>query len=92
MIHAGREPLVFTSLFPKWEADIEVVRLNSERECIELQRHPCHVEEVLGKLEQKYYKIEELRAQPLPEGVNPTNLEVYLDDDEFYVSFNSYYS
>lgn len=43
------------------------------------------VEDVLAKLCKKLYPLADLLARPLPEGVDPLNLEIYLSDEDFEV-------
>jgi len=44
------------------------------------------VADVLAKLTRKDYTFEELKQRPLPDGVDPLKLEMYLADNEFEVS------
>uniref|UniRef100_A0A3Q2FUT9 HP domain-containing protein n=1 Tax=Cyprinodon variegatus TaxID=28743 RepID=A0A3Q2FUT9_CYPVA len=41
------------------------------------------VEDVLARLCQTTYPLAEVLARPLPEGVDPLKLEVYLSDEDF---------
>lgn len=41
------------------------------------------LDEYLSRFHQTVYPLEVLLQRPLPEYVNPTKLELYLDDDEF---------
>lgn len=43
------------------------------------------VEDVLARLCQTVYPLADLLARPLPEGVDPLRLEVYLSDEDFEV-------
>lgn len=43
------------------------------------------VEDVLAKLCKTIYPLADLLARPLPEGVDPLKLEVYLTDEDFEV-------
>lgn len=43
------------------------------------------VEDVLARLCQTTYPLADLLARPLPEGVDPLRLEVYLTDEDFEV-------
>ena len=43
------------------------------------------VEDVLARLCKTAYPLTELLARPLPEGVDPLRLEIYLSDDDFEV-------
>uniref|UniRef100_A0A2K5JD99 HP domain-containing protein n=2 Tax=Colobus angolensis palliatus TaxID=336983 RepID=A0A2K5JD99_COLAP len=41
------------------------------------------VEDVLAKLCKTIYPLTNLLARPLPEGVDPLKLEIYLTDEDF---------
>uniref|UniRef100_A0A3Q2Z0Y2 HP domain-containing protein n=1 Tax=Hippocampus comes TaxID=109280 RepID=A0A3Q2Z0Y2_HIPCM len=41
------------------------------------------VEDVLARLSQNTFPLDQLRARPLPEGVDPLRLEIYLSDRDF---------
>lgn len=43
------------------------------------------VEDVLAKLCKTVYPLADLLARPLPEGVDPLKLEIYLSDEDFEV-------
>lgn len=43
------------------------------------------VEDVLARLCKATYPLADLLARPLPEGVDPLRLEVYLSDEDFEV-------
>ena len=43
------------------------------------------VEDVLARLCQNAYSLSQLLARPLPEGVDPLRLEIYLSDQDFEV-------
>ena len=47
------------------------------------------VEDVLAKLCKTIYPLADLLARPLPEGVDPLKLEIYLTDEDFEVSVSS---
>ncbi|KAK1879164.1 Supervillin [Dissostichus eleginoides] len=74
LIHAGLEPLTFTNMFPSWEHR-------------EDEAEVCHqiilVEDVLARLCQNTFPLAQLQARPLPEGVDPLRLEIYLSDQDF---------
>uniref|UniRef100_A0A8C6Y7W2 Supervillin n=1 Tax=Naja naja TaxID=35670 RepID=A0A8C6Y7W2_NAJNA len=81
LIHAGLEPLTFTNMFPSWEhrGDIaEITEMDAEA-----SNQIILVEDVLAKLCQKFYPLADLLARPLPEGVDPLNLEIYLSNEDF---------
>lgn len=44
------------------------------------------VEDVLARLCQNTFPLAQLQARPLPEGVDPLRLEIYLSDRDFEVS------
>ncbi|XP_028288330.1 supervillin a isoform X3 [Parambassis ranga] len=81
LIHAGLEPLTFTNMFPSWEhrEDIAEITENEAEVCSQI----ILVEDVLARLCKTTYPLEELLARPLPEGVDPLRLEVYLSDEDF---------
>lgn len=43
------------------------------------------VEDVLARLCQNTFPLAQLQARPLPEGVDPLRLEIYLSDQDFEV-------
>lgn len=47
------------------------------------------MEDVLAKLCKTIYPLADLLARPLPEGVDPLKLEIYLTDEDFEVSVPS---
>ncbi|XP_048465360.1 supervillin a isoform X5 [Rhincodon typus] len=81
LIHAGFEPLTFTNMFPSWEHREDVAEIT------ETEAESCNkiilVEDVLSKLCKTQYPLAELQARPLPEGVDPLKLEIYLTDEDF---------
>ncbi|KAG7281599.1 hypothetical protein CRUP_033709, partial [Coryphaenoides rupestris] len=81
LIHAGLEPLTFTNMFPCWEHREDVAEI-TEREA-EVCNQIILVEDVLARLCKTTYPLDELLARPLPEGVDPLRLEVYLSDEDF---------
>ncbi|KAM9712865.1 supervillin a isoform 2-T2 [Menidia menidia] len=81
LIHAGLEPLTFTNIFPCWEHREDVAEI-TEREA-EVCQQIILVEDVLARLCKPVYPLAELLARPLPEGVDPLRLEVYLSDEDF---------
>ncbi|XP_061614031.1 supervillin a isoform X26 [Phyllopteryx taeniolatus] len=81
LIHAGLEPLTFTNMFPSWEHREDIAEI-TEREA-EVCNQIILVEDVLARLCQTTYPLEDLLARPLPEGVDPLRLEVYLSDEDF---------
>uniref|UniRef100_A0A3B3E379 Supervillin n=1 Tax=Oryzias melastigma TaxID=30732 RepID=A0A3B3E379_ORYME len=83
LIHAGLEPLTFTNMFPSWEHREDVAEI-TEREA-EVCNQIILVEDVLARLCQNSFPLSQLQARPLPEGVDPLRLEVYLSDQDFEV-------
>ncbi|XP_072234435.1 supervillin-like isoform X2 [Leuresthes tenuis] len=81
LIHAGLEPLTFTNMFPCWEHREDVAEI-TEREA-EVCNQIILVEDVLARLCKTAYPLTELLTRPLPEGVDPLRLEVYLSDEDF---------
>ncbi|XP_034258398.1 supervillin isoform X13 [Pantherophis guttatus] len=81
LIHAGLEPLTFTNMFPSWEHRDDIAEI-TEMDA-EASNQIILVEDVLAKLCQKFYPLADLLARPLPEGVDPLNLEIYLSNEDF---------
>ncbi|XP_062859265.1 supervillin isoform X2 [Trichomycterus rosablanca] len=76
LILAGAEPLTFTNIFPYWEKDPNL-KVQGVRNKVVL------VEDALLKLSKNQYSLKELTSRPLPEGVDPLRLELYLSDEDF---------
>lgn len=84
LVWAGLEPSEFTNLFPEWIDRDDVAELN-----IRDGRKPCEmlsVERELMRLTKSTYPPEVLLQRPLPEGVDPTRLELYLEPKHFKVT------
>ncbi|XP_028049374.1 supervillin isoform X2 [Monomorium pharaonis] len=84
LIWAGLEPLQFINLFPEWTYRDDVAELN-----IEDGRNPGEVlivENELTRLTQSTYLPAQLLQRPLPDGVDPTHLELYLSQQHFQIS------
>ncbi|XP_027861500.1 supervillin a isoform X4 [Xiphophorus couchianus] len=81
LIYAGLEPLTFTNMFPYWEHREDVSEI-TEREA-EVCNQIILVEDVLARLCKTTYPLAEVLARPLPDGVDPLHLEVYLTDEDF---------
>ncbi|CAF98827.1 unnamed protein product, partial [Tetraodon nigroviridis] len=81
LIHAGLEPLTFTNMFPSWEHREDIAEI-TEREA-EVCNQIILVEDVLARLCKTTYPLADLLARPLPEGVDPLRLQVYLTDEDF---------
>uniref|UniRef100_I3KCY3 Supervillin n=1 Tax=Oreochromis niloticus TaxID=8128 RepID=I3KCY3_ORENI len=84
LIHAGLEPLTFTNMFPSWEHREDVAEI-TEKEA-EVCNQIILVEDVLARLCQNTFPLAQLQARPLPEGVDPLCLELYLSDQDFEVT------
>ncbi|KAM6914295.1 supervillin isoform 6-T6 [Lycodopsis pacificus] len=78
LIFEGLEPLTFTNVFPRWEKSLGPhTRGDAGRVKLTL------VQDALAQLMKTQYPLEELLRSPLPEGVDPQRLEVYLSDQDF---------
>ncbi|XP_015610085.1 uncharacterized protein LOC107274958 isoform X2 [Cephus cinctus] len=81
LVWAGLEPLQFTNLFPIWVYHDDVAEIN-----IRDGRKPgevLSVEAELARLTKSTYPPAQLLQRPLPEGVDPTCLELYLSPQHF---------
>lgn len=81
IIYAGLETLEFKNLFPHWENEDEIAELM--RKAGKKRSGRLKLEDELAKLQKNTYTLEQLMQRPLPEGVDPTRIEQYLNDDEF---------
>ncbi|NXX47396.1 SVIL protein, partial [Tricholaema leucomelas] len=84
LIHAGLEPLTFTNMFPSWEHREDIAEI-TEMDA-DVSNQIILVEDVLAKLCKTVYPLADLLARPLPEGVDPLKLEIYLSDQDFQVA------
>ncbi|XP_040208550.1 supervillin isoform X13 [Rana temporaria] len=84
LIHAGLEPLTFTNMFPSWEHREDIAQITEQD--ADVSNQIILVEDVLAKLCKEIYPLAELLARPLPEGVDPLNLELYLCDKDFEIA------
>ncbi|XP_067207104.1 supervillin-like isoform X2 [Linepithema humile] len=85
LVWAGLEPLQFINLFPEWTYRDDVAELNMED-----GRNPGEVltaENELARLTQSTYPPAQLLQRPLPDGVDPTRLELYLSQQHFQELF-----
>ncbi|KAI9588659.1 hypothetical protein GQX74_004504 [Glossina fuscipes] len=80
VVWAGLESAAFKALFPDWSEreDVREINLQDGR-----SNKPIPITEVLTQLTQTEYPWEVLKERPLPEGVDPTRLEVYLNNEDF---------
>ncbi|KAL5456970.1 hypothetical protein EMCRGX_G034199 [Ephydatia muelleri] len=81
LVHAGTEHQSFVNHFPFWIINTKVQELNCKERKPIPQR--MEAEEELKKYSRTKFTLEELKKRPLPEGVDPAKLEVYLCDEEF---------
>jgi supervillin len=81
LVWAGLEPLEFKNLFPYWIERHDVTELNVKdgRQA----DAKLSVENELALLLRTTYPLAELLQKPLPEGVDPTHLEIYLSPEDF---------
>ncbi|XP_030386006.1 supervillin-like isoform X1 [Scaptodrosophila lebanonensis] len=80
VVWAGLEPLAFKILFPEWSERNDVKEINLEDGRTDT---PTPISTMLAQMTQTEYPLEVLKARPLPEGVEPTRLELYLNPDDF---------
>ncbi|KAM9843925.1 supervillin [Aulostomus maculatus] len=78
LIHEGSEPLTFTNVFPRWE---RTPGAHTQGDAGQLKL--TLVQDALAQLMKTQYPLEQLLQGPLPEGVDPQHLEVYLSDQDF---------
>ncbi|XP_054084568.1 supervillin isoform X15 [Zeugodacus cucurbitae] len=80
VVWAGLEPLAFKALFPDWieRDDIKEINMQDGR-----TDEPIPITDVLKQLTQTEYPLAILKERPLPEGVDPTRLELYLNAVDF---------
>ncbi|XP_069504182.1 supervillin isoform X2 [Ambystoma mexicanum] len=83
LIHAGLEPLTFTNMFPSWEHREDIAEITEND--AEISNQIILVEDELAKLCKTLYPLSELLTRPLPEGVDPLKLEIYLSDQDFEI-------
>ncbi|XP_068758253.1 uncharacterized protein [Montipora capricornis] len=86
IVYAGLEPKSFKNLFPFWEDHPDATKIN--RSAGRIDNDKLKVEVELAKLSRKEYSLEELKKKPSPEGVDPSRLEAYLNEDDFQKAFN----
>uniref|UniRef100_A0A674BM60 Supervillin d n=1 Tax=Salmo trutta TaxID=8032 RepID=A0A674BM60_SALTR len=79
LVLAGSEPLTFTNIFPYWERDPNI----TTQITLPVSNKVTLVQDALNWLSKNQYSVEELTAKPLPEGVDPLRLEIYLSDQDF---------
>ncbi|KAK6166060.1 hypothetical protein SNE40_022841 [Patella caerulea] len=94
IVYGGVEPQQFTNIFPYWVVDEQAKELNIKDG--KREGYLESAEEILAKLKRTQYTFAELQERPLPEGVDASKLESYLDDEEFqsllHMSKEEYYA
>lgn len=78
LIMDGLEPLTFTNIFSHWE---KRPQSHSQGETGRVKL--TLVQDALAQLTKTQYPLEDLLRTPLPQGVDPLHLEVYLSDKDF---------
>jgi advillin len=76
-VQAGQEPLLFTCHFPGWKGLLSAQK--NKRRRIDIAE--------MFKEGQKVYTYSELIAKPPPKGLDPSKLETYLSEEEFFSIF-----
>jgi len=80
LVWAGHEPRGFINLFPWWEAQEEVYSANKEF------AKNMDFEMAFHLLSRTEYSWEELQVRPLPDGVDPSQIETYFQTVLFRIS------
>ncbi|XP_055843005.1 serine-rich adhesin for platelets isoform X2 [Episyrphus balteatus] len=80
VVWAGLEPVAFKALFPDWQDNEDVKEINMEDG---RTNTATPIVDVLTQLTQTEYPLSIIKERPLPEGVDPTRLELYLNDSDF---------
>ncbi|XP_067334100.1 supervillin isoform X2 [Channa argus] len=78
LILEGSEPLTFTNIFPHWDKS-----LGPQTQGDAGQAKLTLVQDALAHFIRTQYPLEELLRSPLPDGVDPQHLEVYLSEQDF---------
>ncbi|KAF5903216.1 supervillin-like isoform X5, partial [Clarias magur] len=74
-LEEGAEPLTFTNVFPSWERRVT--------QAPSVQKKLTLVQDALALLNRTQFSVQDLLKRPLPDGVNPRQLETYLSDQDF---------
>lgn len=85
IVFGGCEPLEFKNIFPYWKESEEITKMQQEAGHIQGQKQ--NLLTVLEQLSKDEYTLAELKQTPLPEGVDPTRIEYYLNQDDFKTLF-----
>lgn len=80
VVWAGLEPVAFKALFPDWQDNEDVKEINMEDG---RTNTATPIVDVLIQLTQTEYPLSVIKERPLPEGVDPTRLELYLNASDF---------
>ncbi|XP_055620077.1 uncharacterized protein LOC129764714 isoform X3 [Toxorhynchites rutilus septentrionalis] len=80
VVWAGLEPLEFIAMFPDWEQRDDVAEINVQDG---RKSAPQPIASSLSLLSRKEYPLAVLLERPLPEGVDPTKLELYLHEQDY---------
>ncbi|EDO64671.1 AGAP007181-PA [Anopheles gambiae str. PEST] len=80
VVWAGLEPLEFTAMFPEWTERDDVAEINVQDG---RKSTPQPIYDSLSLLSRKEYPLAVLLERPLPEGVDPTKLELYLHELDY---------
>ncbi|XP_052861156.1 supervillin [Anopheles cruzii] len=80
VVWAGLEPLEFIAMFPEWiqQDDVAEISVQDGRKST-----PQPIYDSLSLLSRKEYPVAVLLERPLPEGVDPTKLELYLHEHDY---------
>ncbi|CAK8673743.1 unnamed protein product [Clavelina lepadiformis] len=78
LINEQHEPLEFINAFPSWKDPEAKIPFEEKR-----AKKPLPIKDALATFTRLTYTLEELRASPLPEGVDPNHLETYLSAKDF---------
>ncbi|CAL8274407.1 unnamed protein product [Lota lota] len=78
LISEGTEPLTFTNVFPHWER-----RPSTSTKGDTGPAKLVLVQDALTQLQTGHHAAEDLSRSPLPDGVDPQHLEVFLSDQDF---------
>uniref|UniRef100_A0A1Q3F1G4 Putative actin regulatory gelsolin/villin family n=1 Tax=Culex tarsalis TaxID=7177 RepID=A0A1Q3F1G4_CULTA len=80
VVWAGLEPLEFIAMFPDWEQRDDVAEINVQDG---RKSAPQPIARQLSLLSRREYPLQVLLDRPLPEGIDPTKLELYLAAEDF---------
>lgn len=81
LVWAGLEPLEFSNLFLTWTDRDDIAEFNIKAGVNSTELVP--IEKELALLTRTTYPLSELLQRPLPIGVDPTQLEIYLSAEDF---------